>query len=423
MKKLALSILLTGVLAAGLLAGCGSSSASTAGTAASETGSGASAAQGGTVKVALSLADASDYYIGTMVGAAVESAFKEAGAKTQILDAGSDVQTQINQIQNAITSGVNIIYVFPTGDGPSYTDVLTQAKEAGVKTIISNNYPGDGVADAYVGNDEFEMGVMMAAMVSNWADQTYPDAGEGEVAVLPLESDFNENAIRRCIGMRMVGEKFLREADLANVSFVKKDGDPVTYLDADGKEQNVDEPTGGLILDENGHAQLNPYYNAKIKLVDYSSKGMTGVDATEAQKAVENIVAGGNDNLAAVMSYGDVGAAVDTKVSELIDGGKIKTDKGSFGVFCSDLTDTNRELITNPDSLLKGVMTSGDLIAKLQEDAKALVAGQSVEAYTMMPLSYVTANEAGDDVQSVSYADSPQLPDTAMFFPDSTVNN
>jgi ABC-type sugar transport system substrate-binding protein len=71
----------------------------------------------GRPKVALSLALASDYYIGTMVGESVRAAFEDAGAAVQVIDAGNSVTNQVNQIQNAITSGNNIIYIFPAGDG------------------------------------------------------------------------------------------------------------------------------------------------------------------------------------------------------------------------------------------------------------------------------------------------------------------
>ncbi len=57
---------------------------------------------------------------------------------------------------------------------------------------MSNNYPGDGVLDCYVGNDEFQMGAMMAAMVSEYIEETWPDAGAGEIPVLTLEASFNE---------------------------------------------------------------------------------------------------------------------------------------------------------------------------------------------------------------------------------------
>jgi ABC-type sugar transport system substrate-binding protein len=373
----------------------------------------------GQIKVALSLADASDYYIGTMVGEAVKSAFEEAGAAVQVLDAGNNVTNQLNQIQNAITSGNNIIYIFPAGDGATYFDVLKMARQAGVKTLTSNTYPGDGGADVYVGSDEFQMGVMMSAMLSEWADKTYPDARPGEVNVLIVEATINESAIKRCLGMRLVAEKFLRTCDTAAVYYIKENGPAVTYLDRNGKEAAVDEPTGGLLLDKNGRAILNPYYNSKIKIIEYSNRNSAGFDSTEAQKAVENALTMGYKNLAAVISYGDTGAAVQTKVRELCDEGRITTDVKKIAVFCSDLTNTNRDLILRSltgDSLLRGVMGAGDLVGTLQDYAKKMVAGETPPAYTMEPISYMTVNSDGSNIQTVYYTECPQLPATEEFF-------
>jgi ABC-type sugar transport system substrate-binding protein len=254
-------------------------------------------AGGGPIKVAISLAEASDYYIGTMVDESVKSAFEEAGATVQVLDADNNVTNQLNQIQNAITSGNNILYIFPAGDGATYFDALQMARKAGVKTLMSNTYAGDGGADAYVGSDEFQMGVMMSAMLSEWTDKTYPNAGPGEVNVLIVEATMNESAIKRCLGMRLVGEKFLRKCDVAAVYYIKQNGPTVTYIDSSGKETAVDEPTGGLLLDKNGRAQLNPYYNAKIKLIEYANRNSTGYDSMEAQNAVENALTMGYKNL------------------------------------------------------------------------------------------------------------------------------
>ncbi|MDR0562875.1 MAG: substrate-binding domain-containing protein [Spirochaetaceae bacterium] len=373
----------------------------------------------GQIKAALSLADASDYYIGTMVGAAVRKAFEEAGAAVQVFDAGNDVTNQMNQIQNAITSGNTILYVFPAGDGTTYFDVLQTARQAGVKTLTSNTYPGDGGADVYVGSDEFQMGVMMSALLSEWVDKTYPAAGQDEVTVLIVEATINESAIKRCLGMRLAGEKFLRKCDTAAVYYIKKEGPAVAYLDSNGTEIPVNEPSGGLLLDKNGRAILNPYYNPKIKLIEYSNRNSAGFDSTEAQKAVENALTMGYNNLAAVISYGDTGAAVETKVRELRDEGRIATDLNKLAVFCSDLTNTNRDLILRSytdASILRGVMGAGDLIGTLQNYAKKMVAGEHLPAYTMEPISYMTVAEDGNSIRTVYYTDCPQLPATEKFF-------
>ncbi len=373
----------------------------------------------GSISVAISLADASDYYIGTMIGKGVQKAFEDAGATVQVLDAGSNVTTQQNQIQNAVTRGAKIIYVFPVGDATAYHDVLAAARQAGVKVMVSNNYPGDGAADVYVGSDEFIMGSMMAAMLSKWVDTTFPNAGPGEVPVLIVESSFNNTMIRRDLGMRLISEKFLRQADVSTIYYVKTQGNPVNYVDASGKTVPVDEPTGGLILDAKGNAQLNPYYNAKVKLIDYANRNSAGTDSTEAMNAVDATLAQGHKDLKAVISYGDTGAAVSTKLMDLSKAGTIDSDLNHLAVFCSDLTDTNQKLIlqsaTNA-SLLRGVMAAGDLIAEIEGFAAKLVKGESVPAYTMEPLSYDIAKPDGSAIDKVLATTLPQLPDTNLFF-------
>jgi ABC-type sugar transport system substrate-binding protein len=385
MKRKLGAALLAGAMCFGLLAGCG-------------TTDGGSGQKSGPVKVALSLANASDYYIGTMVGAAVQAAFEGAGANVTVIDAANDIATQVNQMRTIVTGGYDIMYTFPAGDGATYVDILAEARKAGVRTLFSNTSPGEGAADSYVGQDEFQMGAMMAAMVSAWIDDTYPEAGAGNISVLILESSFNESMIKRDLGMRLIGEEYLRKFDTAAISFVKGDA--------------------GLLLDASGNKQPNPYYDERVKLIEYSNRMSTGTDAVESQNAVENTVTMGTKDLKAVIAYGDVGAAVDTKVREMIQGGKISTPIDKIAVFCSDLTDTNKGLILKSaagGSVLRGVMASGDLIATLSEYAAMMVRGENPPSYTMEPISYMMSNAGGTEIVAKYYTDLPSLPDTDDF--------
>jgi len=198
--------------------------------------------------------------------------------------------------------------------------------------------------------------------------------------------------------MRLIGEEYLRKFDTANVSFVQSDS--------------------GLLTDDSGNKIPNPYYDSRVKLIEYSNRMSTGTDAVESQNAVENAVTMGTQDLKAVISYGDVGAAVDTKVREMIQDGKITTPLEQIAVFCSDLTDTNKDLIlksANGESVLRGVMASGDLIATLQEYAKMMVRGETPPSYTMEPISYMMSNESGTEIVATYYTDLPGLPDTDSF--------
>ncbi|WP_019004496.1 sugar ABC transporter substrate-binding protein [Cohnella laeviribosi] len=370
-----------------------------------------------TVRVSVSLADSTDYYIGTIVGARVSEAFKNAGATVDVLDGASSVSTQLQQIQNAVTNGADIIYVFPVGDAQAYGDTLRNARKAGVKVLVSHNNTGKGTYDAFVGSEEFYMGAMMAKMVSRWIDYSLPDAQK--VKALILEAHFNETMAHRVLGMRLISEKFLRKADIRNMYFVKKDGDPVYYKDAAGNVLPVDEPTGGLILDEEGYAILNPFYDPRVELIESSNRVSAGVNATEAQAALEAAVTNGHDDIQIIMSYGDLGITMSQKVIEMSQTGLLKHDLPELAVFGSDATDANLEAIAKSadnTTVFRGVMAAGDLVNTLSEYAAKMVRGEEVPEITMEPLSYVMADENGNLV-TVMYTDVEQLsPSIEEFF-------
>ena len=125
---------------------------------------------------------------------------------------------------------------------------MTEATNSGIKTLVSHNNTGEGSAVCTVQCDEFIMGCMMAPLVSTWVDAHYPDAADGEVKMLVLEQSLIPDMVKRSTGMKLIGEKFLRKVDLATGTFVKEDGEAVTYVDENGTEQAVEEPTGGLVL-------------------------------------------------------------------------------------------------------------------------------------------------------------------------------
>ncbi|MEW8988048.1 MAG: substrate-binding domain-containing protein, partial [Bacillus sp. (in: firmicutes)] len=329
----------------------------------------------------------------------------------------SSVTTQVQQIQNAVTKGADIIYVFPAGDAEAYGDTLRKAREAGVKVIVSNNNPGEGAYDAFVGSEEFYMGAMMAAMVTKWIDNNLPQ--EKNVKALILEAHFNETMAHRNLGMRLISEKFLRKGDIKSMNFVRTEGQQVNYKDENGNVQRVDEPTGGLILDSEGNAILNPFYDPRVQLIEHSNRVSTGVTPAESQAALESAVTKGNDDIQIVMAYGAVGIPVSQKVIEMSKAGRLKNDLNKLAVFCSDATDANLEAISqsaNNTTVLRGVMAAGDLVSTLSDFAGKMVRGEQVPEVSMEPLSYIMADSSGE-TQTVLYTDVEQLsPDIDEFF-------
>jgi hypothetical protein len=55
---------------------------------------------------------------------------------------------------------------------PGFAVLILAVTLFGACSRMSNTYPGEGGADVYVGSDEFQMGVMMSAMLAEWAGKT-----------------------------------------------------------------------------------------------------------------------------------------------------------------------------------------------------------------------------------------------------------
>ena len=127
MKKKLLSGILSAVLAASLLVGCGSGAA----TSTTSESSGSTAAASGKVGVAMPTKDLQRW---NQDGANMEAKLKAAGYTVDLQYASNDIATQVSQIENMISSGAQVL-VIASIDGDSLGTVLAQAKEAGIKVI------------------------------------------------------------------------------------------------------------------------------------------------------------------------------------------------------------------------------------------------------------------------------------------------
>ncbi len=361
--------------------------------------------------------EGSEFFL--LIGDQVQAALEEEGYSVQVTNANDDTQTMVKQIQNFTTQGVDILYVFPAGDAAAFHDVMQQATDSGIKTVVSHNNTGEGTATAFVQCDEFIMGTMMAPMVSAWVDKTFPDAGKGEIKVAVFEQSLIPDMVKRSAGMKIIAERFLRKVDLTTGKYVKTEGDAVTYTDKDGQEKAVDEPTGGLILDDNGKAQLNPFYNEKVKLIEISNRTIGAeIDAQDALDLLVTADNGVNQDVKAVMCYaGSAAVGASEKMLGLVSSGVIKEDLSKLAVFGADLTDSNVERIkqsADNTSLVRGVMTNGNIVQTIIDTVSASAKGEEVPLQQWEDLGYLTLNEDQTDTVQTLY--NNELPETSAFF-------
>ena len=102
MKKKILSGILSAVMAASLLAGCGQAAQTTTETPAAEP----AAAGSGKVGVAMPTKDLQRW---NQDGANMEEQLKAAGYEVDLQYASNDIATQVSQIENMISSGAQVL--------------------------------------------------------------------------------------------------------------------------------------------------------------------------------------------------------------------------------------------------------------------------------------------------------------------------
>ncbi len=180
MKKKLLSGILSAVMAASLLAGCGSGAANTATESeapaaeapaaeapAAEAPAAETPAGGGKVGVAMPTKDLQRW---NQDGANMEEQLKAAGYEVDLQYASNDIATQVSQIENMISSGAQVL-VIASIDGDSLGTVLAQAKEQGIKVIAYDRLIMNSDAVSYYATfDNYMVGTKQGEYIKEQLD-------------------------------------------------------------------------------------------------------------------------------------------------------------------------------------------------------------------------------------------------------------
>lgn len=210
-----------------------------------------------------------------------QDAFKGAfGADydVQVASADGNANTQSTQVENFTAMKVKFMFVMPV-ESTSLAPKLIAAREAGVSVLVAGGDPGS--AEAYDGvmmMNQFLAGSFEAWMAKQWIDTTYPDAADGSIETLFLESTLNTEAAARSAGMKMISEPYLKN--------VKGE-----YVDAAGK-----------VVGEANKID-NPAYSSKVKVIQTVQAEMFQAGQTATQNALTT-----NPDVKLVLAYaGDGG--------------------------------------------------------------------------------------------------------------------
>ncbi|MFG6079771.1 multiple monosaccharide ABC transporter substrate-binding protein [Paracoccus litorisediminis] len=117
--------------------------------------------------------------------------FQEAGYQTDLQYADDDIPNQLNQIENMITKGVDVL-VIAAIDGTTLSNALANAKAADIKVIAYDRLIRDtGDIDYYATFDNFKVGVEQANTLVAGLKERFPDVKPWNVELFGGSPDDN----------------------------------------------------------------------------------------------------------------------------------------------------------------------------------------------------------------------------------------
>lgn len=199
MKKI-VSLILAAMLIVTLLAGCGSEPAAD-GNAGSEDGK--------LIGVCMQNMSSS---IAELQSTALTETFEELGYDVQVVSADDSVSNQVQQVQNFILMGAEMLVVLPC-EIETLEDSLLEAREAGIKVVISGGTGtiSEDAYDAVSADDEYMIGMYVASVAKTWVEENMDPDGDWDVAF--LSSTISDDAKSRCAGEAQILEPWLKNED------------------------------------------------------------------------------------------------------------------------------------------------------------------------------------------------------------------
>ena len=136
--------------------------------------------KGETVLVGFAVSDTSNPFLLAQT-LQVKEMFEAIGVTFDYTSCDSDDAKMITVIENYITMGAELIICSPTNQD-AVKDALLGAENVGIPVVCMGQHPS--YADQLSGGtyvDWFAVGYQLGKLASAWIDETYPDAGPGDI--------------------------------------------------------------------------------------------------------------------------------------------------------------------------------------------------------------------------------------------------
>lgn len=279
MKKKAIAVLLSAVLAMGMFAGCGNKETKeTAQPDSQETEKktekpkGEEEASSGKKKLGITLYSLKNEFTVRIANAAQAKA-EEMGAELVVYDGDYDPATQISQIETMISDGVDGIILNPQ-DADACSPCVDKAVEAGIPIVGVNTRVNNEKLTSYVGSIDVTAGEMEMQKIADLLD------GKGKIVI--IEGPMGQSAqIERREGIQNILDKYPEIEVLAEKTANWSRSEGMTVMENWLQAFDVID----AVVGENDEMALGAREAIKAAGKDIPAIGVDGI--TDALKAVE----------------------------------------------------------------------------------------------------------------------------------------
>lgn len=262
------------------------------------------------------------------LGDLLKGYLEDQGHTVQFDSADGDVTKQITQVENDIQMGCDALVIWPVnGEGMSAT--VTKAVEQGIPVLaFANAIPGASANQ--VAADDSEMGLAEAELASDWINETFPDAADGEVKVFVITASNTPQALDRSEGMQKIAEMNSK----VNMITADVDWDSPSGSSALVENTLMTDPDIKVIMAPGGTVGIaanNFVMSANANVEDKDNFAVFTVDETEEIDAAIKASVEGGSVLRGTISMGtfdDTIADFAKAIQPYLDGGEMQEVNG-----------------------------------------------------------------------------------------------
>lgn len=129
----------------------------------------------------------------------MEKICESYGINYEVQEMYMDIATQLDCIENFLTMEVSMIVTFCI-DENAMADAAAKVMNSGTALVILDGTPSFDLS-LNICTSPYDVGYQEGKMISAWVDQTYPDAGEGEVKAALMNNAIIPDFVRQNEGL------------------------------------------------------------------------------------------------------------------------------------------------------------------------------------------------------------------------------